>query len=661
MLESQVDAFPEVAKYAAGIVSAVRKECVKHKILPSVTQLLSTGDVMSHVMEWIPTGFPELDTIYGNGMPVGRVSEVFGPEACLDQGTFIQYEVRRKDGTRQNHKGGTIRRLCERFNRVPREGKGNYQRAVSEDAEFFAASMNSEGRIFQNRIEAVVDVGFKECFRIATRSGLSVVATADHKFFTGCKYVPLSALTVGDTVLIHNNTLYRKAEAEEAVARKYRKDLYVRNHGNAPVKVIAGRYVYYRVPCARAVVEAHMNGMSLSAYIDVLNSGDITSLKFLSQDLDVHHKDEDWTNDSFSNLAVLTPSEHARLHALERHNNLRFAAVPDQVVRIDPAGKRHVYDVRMESPFNNFVADGFVVHNSGKSAHMHLCIKGVQSVGGLAILNDYELALDPEKMDQLQIDPKRLVYNVPETIEQGLDVWRFYVELFEKKPPKFPVLFGWDSIAQSVARAELEEETADDAHVGVQARAMGRVFRAFMRRIAKNRIHMMFVNQERDKIGGFSKGGFKPLDTPGGRAAKYAASLRVRTTRVATLKEGTRAVGYLIQNTTQKAKLVPPHQRARWVLDFRLGPSPELTMFQTLLDAKRIKSAGGGDYVAKGIVPKSFTRLEWVDLLRGHADWRAVAAQAAVRATVDQVSIFNAPPDEPEFEDSEAAGSDAEE
>ena len=268
---------------------------------------------------------------------------------------------------------------------------------------------------------------------------------------------------------------------------------------------------------------------------------------------------------------------------------------------------------------------------SGKSAQMHLCIKAAQSVGGFALLNDFERALDPDKMARLKIDPERLVYNQPDTIEQGLDIFRYYMDRFKEKPwAHGPLFFGWDSIAASPAHAEFFEDSAEDAHVAAQARAMGRVFRALTLRLPRIRAHFMLINQEREGIGGFSPNPMmKPKVTPGGGAAKYFASLRVRCSRIKTLKEGNMATGYLIQSQTDKSRVVPPHRKVVWCLDFEYGPSPELTLFHTLMEAREIKSAGAGKYSWNAINPV-FDRHEWVQLLRTDAQIRTKAAQQAV-------------------------------
>lgn len=247
---------------------------------------------------------------------------------------------------------------------------------------------------------------------------------------------------------------------------------------------------------------------------------------------------------------------------------------------------------------------------SGKSALTHAAIISVQAMGGIAIYIDWENALDPDKMEQLGIVPERLVYVTPDDIEQGWDVVWDAVNALIDKHPDSPTLIIWDSVAASVPREELQAGTAAKASSpGAIARAMSKGCRKMFRSIARTRAHMMWVNQEREKIGKFAGFGPPPKETVGGKAIRYAASQRVRVCKVATLKEGTRATGYLVKVITKKNRCAPPHQNTTWVLDFRVGPSPALTAFQHLKEWGVIKKKEG-EFIAP-----------WSKLSFGEKDW----------------------------------------
>lgn len=470
----------------------------------------------------IPTGIFPVDLMCGGGIPMGRVSIIFGAESCLDGDTFIQYAVNTAEGRRQNCKGGTLRRLYQRFNNLPRSGSGNYQRKVSTGAVFTAPCMNENGRIFHNRIVGVVDAGVKECLEVITESGLRIVATADHKFHVGHGFSRLGDLQVGDTVMIHNHTPFTK---EPSVVEGYRKVMFVKHHPSAPIHR-AGEYEYRRLVISRATVEAARNGLTLEEYRDRLNAGDMEGMVFLSSEEHVHHLDEDFTNNALENLAVVTASEHGRLHAVERHDNLRYMVVEDIIVSMVSVGMRHTYDIQMESPYNNFVADGFVVHNSNKT---NLCLKVIGQGQRMfpekrAVFVDAENSFDPVWATTLGVDVDRLIVVSPEYAEQAVDM----IEAFLYASDVFTVVL--DSIAALSTQNEIES-TAEKAAVGGASLVVGKLFKkatvSFNRMRNKGEMPPAFIgiNQIRNKIGVLYG---DPTTMPGGNAVKFSSSFTMR-------------------------------------------------------------------------------------------------------------------------------------
>jgi len=276
---------------------------------------------------------------------------------------------------------------------------------------------------------------------------------------------------------------------------------------------------------------------------------------------------------------------------------------------------------------------------AGKSALSHLAILQSQREGGVPILLDFEMALDKKKMNTLGIDPSCLVYASPRTMEDGLDLIESVLTDMEKSPPPSPVLIVWDSIALAVPSAELEESSNKDPHVGLQARIMGKGMRKLVRRVAKLRVCVIFINQQRDTIGKAGpRGGFQEPTTPGGKATKFTCSLRLRCQRVKTIKSGDRPVAYLIKTSTKKCRLAPPHQSVVWWLDFTVGPSIELSILQRLKDAKVAKPTGGGSYGVPWC--RSFKSEKWIELMQDKEF--ADKARAASRTSVPQFGTFAA-------------------
>jgi recombination protein RecA len=267
----------------------------------------------------------------------------------------------------------------------------------------------------------------------------------------------------------------------------------------------------------------------------------------------------------------------------------------------------------------------------GKSALAQYALRSCQRVGGVPIYIDFETALDRDKMIGLDIDPDRLVYCSPADIEEAWDIIWTAIDQIEAKQQAgeldAPTLIVWDSVAASMPRAEGDEKSSAQSHVGLVARSMSKGCRKMFRRISQVRAHMMWINQERDKIGGFTGFGDNK-QTTGGAAIRYAASLRVRCAKVETLKwlPGQRVSGYRIATITKKNRLAPPHQKSEWVLDFQAGPSPDLTLLDHLTSGKVVKSAGEGEYV----VPWrkiAFSRGQWLGLM-ADPDFAALARMA---------------------------------
>lgn len=268
----------------------------------------------------------------------------------------------------------------------------------------------------------------------------------------------------------------------------------------------------------------------------------------------------------------------------------------------------------------------------GKTALLHKAIKSCQDQGGIAALFDFEVALDAAKMENVGIDPDRLIYLAPETAEEGWEaVWGIIDDL-KTHAPDAPFFIGWDSIAASVPKAELEGKM-DESAVGAHARIFSKGCRKMFREIAKVRAHIMWINQNRSKIGGFTGWGGPQTDTTGGRAVKYAASQRVANKVVKRLKHstepGSEPYAYLVKTVTDKSRLSPPHRSTEWVLDFTYGPSEEQTMLHLLSEANLVRSAGPGQlrgpWLPKGV---KFRKRRWMEFLEDHPEHLEAARSA---------------------------------
>lgn len=300
----------------------------------------------------------------------GDVGDFFiiSPKGCLAGDTFIQFHIIGPSGERGSHLGGTIETLYRRVNHLPQKRPGPKPR--NEDVTFWAPSMNDEGKIQLNRILAVMYTGDQPCFRLTTASGQVIVATADHRFFTGQGYTRLENLSIGDSVYVHTNKHPGKqGRRDTTIAR----DVFtVKHHPYAPIKMVNG-YIYHRLQKSRGIYEAHLNNLSVHEYVARLNAGTTEGMDFLSPAIHIHHKNEDIWNNTIENFELIDPVAHSRHHALKRNvTQLRFITSPDYVVSIEPVGMHTTYDMQMEAPYHNYVANNIVTHNSGKSTHLAL-------------------------------------------------------------------------------------------------------------------------------------------------------------------------------------------------------------------------------------------------------------------------------------------------
>lgn len=318
-----------------------------------------------------PTGITELDIDLGGGFPAGGTCFVSGPDNCIAEGSFIQFETRHADGRRSNHKGGKVEDLYRKFHNLELTKDGKRRRPTIKGLQFFAPSVDDDYSVFQNRILNVVCTGTQECFELRTKGGRRLVATRQHKLMTPTGYTELQYLNVGATVYIHDCITRKKAVHDKD---KRRAEVNVKHHPTLKPqvrKVKKGKwekeYTYYRMYKSRAVVEAAMNDLEYDKYIELLNDGEIDGLETLNPNQVIHHRDEDTTNDELDNLLVVTRAGHMAEHWNERKRDLSYVAVQDEVVGVTPVGKRTTYDLKMAAPFSNYVADKLVVHNCGKT------------------------------------------------------------------------------------------------------------------------------------------------------------------------------------------------------------------------------------------------------------------------------------------------------
>jgi recombination protein RecA len=228
------------------------------------------------------------------------------------------------------------------------------------------------------------------------------------------------------------------------------------------------------------------------------------------------------------------------------------------------------------------VSEVFGPEASGKTTVCLHLVANAQKSGGTAAFIDAEHALDPVYARKLGVDLNALLLSQPDSGEQALEI----ADLLVKSNSVDLIVV--DSVAALAPRAELEGEMGD-AHVGLQARLMSQALRKLTGSLGKSQTAIVFTNQIREKIGVMYG---NPETTPGGRALKFYASVRVETRRVTAIKDGENTIGHRARATIVKNKLAPPFRKAEFDIIYGLGVSREADIVDLGCDFKVLQKSG---------------------------------------------------------------------
>lgn len=299
------------------------------------------------------TGWMILDTIIG-GIRDGELTVVTGDTGCLVGETEVQINRAR------NGKRLPLSELVRRQNRGMASGK-RWDRRIPT----FIQSVVEPGYWGLAQVVRAVDAGVQETLRVQFSNGRELVGTEDHKVLTpDGQWMRLGELRDGDSVSCKD----QGRSAVPQIKKQYRQVGGLRFHPRATHR--DAQHTPCRVPYHRLVVEAELNKLPMCKFVDLLrNGGAQGGLNFLPRDVEVHHKDGDVMNNDLSNLEPMLRSDHKKLHAARDEAWKNFGLYStgfSTVLGMRRSGKRPTYDLTVAGT-HNYLANGIVTHNSGKS------------------------------------------------------------------------------------------------------------------------------------------------------------------------------------------------------------------------------------------------------------------------------------------------------